>query len=143
MLPLMKKGPWGEPQDLEDDPSTLVAYEEFRQYRALNRRYHAQVRRQLRRERLMRYMVQPGLVALGSAAVIWAVFSYGPALGPLLSFGSSPSVTQVSYGPFRTCADARAAGAAPLLRGQPGYAYHLDADGDGIACEWSWRNWFR
>ncbi|MBM6582450.1 excalibur calcium-binding domain-containing protein [Microvirga sp. BT689] len=22
-------------------------------------------------------------------------------------------------------------------------ASHLDADGDAIACEWSWRNWFR
>lgn len=27
------------------------------------------------------------------------------------------------------------AGKAPLLAGQPGYAAHLDRDGDGIACE--------
>lgn len=114
------QSPWGEPQDFEDDPSTLTAYKEFREYRALNRRYHNQVRRQQRRERLMRCLVQPGLVALGSAAVIWAVFSYGPAFRPLLSFGSSPSVSQVrSFGYFRTCADARAAGAAPLRRASP------------------------
>jgi hypothetical protein len=29
----------------------------------------------------------------------------------------------------------RAAGAAPLYRGQPGYSSRLDRDGDGVACE--------
>lgn len=38
-------------------------------------------------------------------------------------------------GAFRNCAEARAAGAAPLRRGQPGYGAHMDGDGDGIACE--------
>jgi hypothetical protein len=36
---------------------------------------------------------------------------------------------------FRNCAEARAAGVAPIYRGQPGYAEHLDRDHDGIACE--------
>lgn len=36
---------------------------------------------------------------------------------------------------FRNCADARAAGAAPLYRGQPGYRPEMDGDGDGVACE--------
>ncbi len=36
---------------------------------------------------------------------------------------------------YRNCAAARAAGAAPLSRGQRGYGAHLDRDGDGIACE--------
>ncbi|WP_257541979.1 excalibur calcium-binding domain-containing protein [Sphingobium sp. CFD-1] len=36
---------------------------------------------------------------------------------------------------YRTCSQARAAGAAPLYRGQPGYGSHLDRDNDGIACE--------
>lgn len=36
---------------------------------------------------------------------------------------------------FRNCAEARRAGAAPLLRGRPGYGRHMDGDGDGIACE--------
>ncbi|PHP20041.1 calcium-binding protein [Sphingobium sp. IP1] len=36
---------------------------------------------------------------------------------------------------YRNCADARAAGAAPIHRGQPGYGAHMDGDGDGIACE--------
>ncbi|WP_374470954.1 excalibur calcium-binding domain-containing protein [Phenylobacterium sp.] len=38
-------------------------------------------------------------------------------------------------GAFRNCAAARAAGAAPLRRGQPGYGPHLDRDNDGVACE--------
>ena len=33
------------------------------------------------------------------------------------------------------CAEARAAGAAPIHRGEPGYSRKLDRDGDGIACE--------
>ncbi len=36
---------------------------------------------------------------------------------------------------FESCADARAAGAAPVRRGDPGYGPHLDRDGDGSACE--------
>lgn len=36
---------------------------------------------------------------------------------------------------YRTCAEARAAGVTPLLRGQPGYRPELDRDGDGRACE--------
>ncbi|MGT2964882.1 excalibur calcium-binding domain-containing protein [Streptococcus acidominimus] len=36
---------------------------------------------------------------------------------------------------YKNCAAVRAAGAAPIYQGQPGYARHLDRDGDGIACE--------
>jgi hypothetical protein len=36
---------------------------------------------------------------------------------------------------YKNCAEARAAGAAPIYRGQPGYRPGLDRDGDGIACE--------
>jgi len=36
---------------------------------------------------------------------------------------------------YRNCAAARAAGAAPVRRGQPGYAAHLDRDNDGVGCE--------
>ncbi|MDQ1713359.1 MAG: hypothetical protein QOE45_2809 [Frankiaceae bacterium] len=36
---------------------------------------------------------------------------------------------------YRNCDAARAAGAAPVRRGDPGYGPHLDRDGDGIACE--------
>ena len=46
---------------------------------------------------------------------------------------AAPTVAAVS--PFRSCAAARAAGAAPLHRGDPGYNAKLDRDGDGVACE--------
>jgi hypothetical protein len=36
---------------------------------------------------------------------------------------------------YANCAAVRAAGKAPLLRGQPGYRPALDRDHDGIACE--------
>jgi len=36
---------------------------------------------------------------------------------------------------YRNCREARAAGVAPLYRGQPGYGSHMDGDNDGIACE--------
>ena len=36
---------------------------------------------------------------------------------------------------YPNCAAARAAGAAPIRLGQPGYGGHLDRDGDGKACE--------
>ncbi|MCM6778256.1 excalibur calcium-binding domain-containing protein [Nocardia sp. CDC159] len=35
---------------------------------------------------------------------------------------------------FRNCDEARAAGRAPLFRGEPGYSPHLDPDGTGMAC---------
>lgn len=36
---------------------------------------------------------------------------------------------------YENCAAARAAGAAPVRRGDPGYAAHLDRDRDGVGCE--------
>lgn len=36
---------------------------------------------------------------------------------------------------FQNCAAARAAGAAPLHAGDPGYRSQLDRDKDGVACE--------
>ncbi|RNL75440.1 excalibur calcium-binding domain-containing protein [Nocardioides marmorisolisilvae] len=36
---------------------------------------------------------------------------------------------------YKNCDAVRAAGKAPIRRGDPGYARHLDRDGDGIGCE--------
>lgn len=44
----------------------------------------------------------------------------------------TPTPAQVSY---KNCDAVRAAGAAPIHRGEPGYAPHLDRDNDGIGCE--------
>jgi hypothetical protein len=35
---------------------------------------------------------------------------------------------------LQDCDAVRAAGAAPIRRGDPGYARHLDRDGDGVGC---------
>jgi len=42
------------------------------------------------------------------------------------------AASAASYG---SCAKAKAAGAAPLHVGEPGYSRKLDRDGDGVACE--------
>ncbi|MFD7260172.1 excalibur calcium-binding domain-containing protein [Streptomyces sp. NPDC059874] len=36
---------------------------------------------------------------------------------------------------YSNCSAVKAAGKAPIRRGDPGYGRHLDKDGDGIACE--------
>ncbi|MFJ8245217.1 excalibur calcium-binding domain-containing protein [Peribacillus asahii] len=36
---------------------------------------------------------------------------------------------------FKNCSAAKAAGAAPVYAGEPGYGKHLDRDGDGIGCD--------
>ncbi|QWQ40147.1 excalibur calcium-binding domain-containing protein [Streptomyces sp. YPW6] len=36
---------------------------------------------------------------------------------------------------YKNCDAVRAAGAAPIRSGQPGYGRHLDRDGDGVGCE--------
>lgn len=36
---------------------------------------------------------------------------------------------------YADCSAARAAGAAPVRRGDPGYSARLDRDGDGVGCE--------
>ena len=36
---------------------------------------------------------------------------------------------------WRGCDEARAAGTAPIYRGEPGYREGMDGDNDGIACE--------
>jgi len=44
-------------------------------------------------------------------------------------------VQQAPAAYYANCTAAKAAGAAPLYAGQPGYRSALDRDGDGIACE--------
>jgi len=53
-------------------------------------------------------------------------------LAPAASRRSVRAPSDVHYA---NCAAARAAGAAPVKRGDPGYASHLDRDNDGVGCE--------
>ncbi|MET3658326.1 excalibur calcium-binding domain-containing protein [Sporosarcina psychrophila] len=48
------------------------------------------------------------------------------------SAGTSQQSANVYY---KNCTAVRAAGADPVYRGDPGYAKHLDRDGDGVGCE--------
>ncbi|WP_318581528.1 excalibur calcium-binding domain-containing protein [Bacillus paranthracis] len=48
---------------------------------------------------------------------------------------TQPASGNTSSAYYKNCAAVRAAGKAPLYKGQPGYASHLDRDGDGVACE--------
>lgn len=52
-----------------------------------------------------------------------------PVSGPPAASGGDGDVY------YSNCAAARAAGAAPIRRDQPGYRSRLDGDGDGVACE--------
>ena len=55
--------------------------------------------------------------------------------GPASTPGRAKSLALSSGREFANCAQARAAGAAPVRSGDPGYGRHLDRDGDGIGCE--------
>jgi hypothetical protein len=48
---------------------------------------------------------------------------------------TAPTTPSGGGGSFSSCKAAKAAGAAPLYRGQPGYSSKLDRDDDGVACE--------
>lgn len=59
---------------------------------------------------------------------------------PSMSRASTPRTTTTTtasapVGGFKNCTEARAAGAAPVRRGDPGYHPRLDRDGDGVGCE--------
>ncbi|WP_394003256.1 excalibur calcium-binding domain-containing protein [Luteimonas sp. WGS1318] len=58
--------------------------------------------------------------------------SLAPRPAPLPARAAQPSP---AHHVFRNCSEARAAGAAPVHRGDPGYGPHLDRDNDGVGCE--------
>nr|WP_207785991.1 excalibur calcium-binding domain-containing protein [Altererythrobacter segetis] len=106
---------------------------------------------EIHRQKRVRAQHRSSLVKLAKLALIASIL--GGAIGYLTSndengdarastllsrfnsplVGSSTTSTVPTY--FRYCDEARAAGKAPIYRGQPGYRAGLDADGDGIACE--------
>lgn len=54
---------------------------------------------------------------------------------PTTTTASPTTVTTASSAYYANCDAARAAGAAPLHVGDPGYRTGLDRDHDGVACE--------
>ncbi len=57
---------------------------------------------------------------------------YPPPTAPPVT-STVPTAAPTVY--YKNCTEARGAGAAPVRVGDPGYASHLDRDGDGIGCE--------
>ncbi|HVM23222.1 MAG TPA: excalibur calcium-binding domain-containing protein [Sphingomicrobium sp.] len=88
-----------------------------------------------------------GAVLLGTAAgYVWSAAPAGSSASPAIAAvapvaapaaaENAPSREDIEHSAYYpNCDAARAAGKAPIFRGQPGYRPALDADGDGIACE--------
>lgn len=72
-------------------------------------------------------------ISAAAAMTFVAVYQLAPVLGRESAFADSASPGDSVYYPG--CDSARAAGAAPIYRGQPGYREEMDGDDDGIACE--------
>lgn len=76
----------------------------------------------------------PGLMVTAPTAPTLAGQAQRALVAPIAPGTTSGTPTGASpYYP--RCADARAAGVAPLRRGDPGYRSALDGDDDGVACE--------
>ncbi len=54
---------------------------------------------------------------------------------PLTTTPTTEAPAATTARAYANCSEARAAGAAPVRRGEPGYGSHLDRDGDGVGCE--------
>lgn len=51
------------------------------------------------------------------------------------SVGKNPAGEDNNAVYYKNCSEVKAQGAAPIHKGDPGYANHLDRDGDGTGCE--------
>ena len=70
--------------------------------------------------------------AAESAAAAKAAAEKAAAEAAAAKAAPQPPATAAVY--YKNCDAVRAAGAAPIRRGDPGYAKHLDRDGDGQGC---------
>ncbi|SDI91210.1 Protein of unknown function [Frankineae bacterium MT45] len=71
-----------------------------------------------------------------TAPVVGATIAAHPTSAPPVSTPRPPAPpVQGGAVYYANCAAVRAAGKAPLYRGQPGYRAALDRDNDGVACE--------
>lgn len=64
-----------------------------------------------------------------------AATAEAPEEPPAPAYLPEPAEEPQEYIYWRNCSHARAAGAAPVRVGDPGYRAGLDRDGDGIGCE--------
>ncbi|MEO6826302.1 MAG: DUF1524 domain-containing protein [Microbacteriaceae bacterium] len=81
-----------------------------------------------------RVVAAPVPVPLAPAPAVPAAPAPAPAAPAPAPAAPAPALPAPS-GYYENCAAVLAAGAAPLMAGQPGYSLKLDRDHDGVACE--------
>jgi hypothetical protein len=113
---------------------------ESRRYNALTAHHMAakpQRGRILPMRRILRHGTLWSLILIGLVALGWRMLSREP-LSPPPHPSVWPAEIRAKHRTARrSCDDARAVGLAPASKGYPGYWPHLDADNDGMSCEWS------
>lgn len=105
----------------------------LRQTRASGGPYSRRYARSMRREASFAGQLIGGCLTVGAIT-----FAFAPEIRSSWTMAALPTekveaVERSAYYP--NCDAARAAGAAPIYRGSPGYREGMDGDGDGIACE--------
>ncbi len=84
-------------------------------------------------------LVVDGIVGAQTAELLDVWDPAPPPAAPPPATGTQPAPQPAVDLPereyYENCDAARAAGAAPVRRGDPGYGEHLDREGDGIGCE--------
>ena len=104
-------------------------------------RYRAPAKLKRRHSRSLHYMLGAGMVGATGGLAFTAITPEGiekvvaTAAGFAETIGEARGRQPQDGDYWRRCADARAAGVAPIYRGEPGYREGLDADADGVACE--------
>jgi hypothetical protein len=86
----------------------------------------------MREESILSKVISLSLIA---AAVGWFGAPGLQSMWAQASLSPQQLASRETQAYYRRCDDARAAGAAPMRRGEPGYREGLDGDSDGIACE--------
>lgn len=99
------------------------------------RRFKPAATRRRRREKEPSFASQLIIGCLAVSAITW--FATPRINAVQLTATSTPeeNARREASVYYRGCDDARAAGAAPIHQGQPGYRPEMDGDHDGIACE--------
>lgn len=87
------------------------------------------------RQRSFRRSEPSGFVPLLVTASVATFLAVSGLAGPSVQADPEARRRTEASAYYPNCAAARAAGAAPIYSGEPGYRPNLDGDSDGIACE--------
>lgn len=86
-------------------------------------------------EQVMSTVVESVLSTVTEQVAIQPAAAPIPLPEPAAAVVVEPDPEPASSAYYANCSEARAAGAAPLHRGDAGYRSSMDRDGDGVACE--------